>query len=577
MRAAVMARFAAARWGLLGGLHAWPRRLRAALLMAVAVAAAGAWWYSFGQPSASATSLVASGTIEAEEVSLAAETGGRITSVPAEEGQPVRAGELLAEVDSSLLAAQLRQADAAVGVARANLALLEAGARPEDVRQAEAARAQAVALRDAAAKAWENAKALRDEPQDLIAKIDSAAPQLDSAKARMDQVQQGAREADLQAARAAVAAARSQMVQAQALSQAQEKALTEMLEAAKARLTLVTRGPRVEDIQSAERALDQARNTLWATQIDRDGIKGNKRLPEYQGKAADARVAAAETAVQAAEIQLAKLKAGPTAEEVRIAEAAVRQAEAELEAKRATESPTLQAARAALDSAEARLRQLQAGATDEELRIAQAAQQQAERNLADLVALRDRPLALNAQVDAAQGQYLAAEEAVKAADARLEAVRNGPTEQQLVVAREQVRQAEAAREVLRVQMDKTKVMAPADGLVTEVFARAGEMASPGSRLVGVANLDTVKLTVYVPEDKVGRLSLGQPVEVAVDSYPGQAFAGEVVLIGSKAEFTPRNVQTQRERANTVFAVKVSIPNGEHKLKPGQPADVTFRW
>ena len=63
----------------------------------------------------------------------------------------------------------------------------------------------------------------------------------------------------------------------------------------------------------------------------------------------------------------------------------------------------------------------------------------------------------------------------------------------------------------------------------------------------------------------------------MDSFPGQTFAGEVVLVGSTAEFTPRNVQTQKERANTVFAVKVKIPNPEGHLKPGQPADVVFRW
>jgi multidrug resistance efflux pump len=88
----------------------------------------------------------------------------------------------------------------------------------------------------------------------------------------------------------------------------------------------------------------------------------------------------------------------------------------------------------------------------------------------------------------------------------------------------------------------------------------------------VANLDEVKLTVYIPENRYGRIQLGQQVTVEVDSYPDKTYAGEVIHIASEAEFTPRNVQTKEERVNTVFAVKILIPNPEHELKPGMPAD-----
>ncbi|NIN69680.1 MAG: HlyD family efflux transporter periplasmic adaptor subunit, partial [Anaerolineae bacterium] len=84
----------------------------------------------------------------------------------------------------------------------------------------------------------------------------------------------------------------------------------------------------------------------------------------------------------------------------------------------------------------------------------------------------------------------------------------------------------------------------------------GETASPGGTLLAIANLDEVKLTVYIPENRFGRIQLGQPVSVGVDSFPGKAYEGEVVYISSEAEFTPRNVQTQEERVNTVFAVKI---------------------
>ena len=69
--------------------------------------------------------------------------------------------------------------------------------------------------------------------------------------------------------------------------------------------------------------------------------------------------------------------------------------------------------------------------------------------------------------------------------------------------------------------------------------------------------------------------LEQLVEVSVDSFPGETFLGQVVWISDKAEFTPKNVQTKEERVNTVFAVKVRIPNPDHKLKPGLPADAVL--
>jgi multidrug efflux pump subunit AcrA (membrane-fusion protein) len=82
----------------------------------------------------------------------------------------------------------------------------------------------------------------------------------------------------------------------------------------------------------------------------------------------------------------------------------------------------------------------------------------------------------------------------------------------------------------------------------------------------------VTLTVYVPEPDIGKLSLGQEVDVFVDSFPGEAFTGHITYISDNAEFTPKNVQTREERVNTVFAVKIQLDNPDHRLKPGMPAD-----
>jgi multidrug resistance efflux pump len=89
-------------------------------------------------------------------------------------------------------------------------------------------------------------------------------------------------------------------------------------------------------------------------------------------------------------------------------------------------------------------------------------------------------------------------------------------------------------------------------------------------------LDEVKLTVYVTEDQFGKIKLGDPASVTVDSFPDKAFTGEVVYISDEAEFTPRNIQTAESRSTTVYAVEIRLPNPDHSLKPGMPADATIQ-
>ena len=144
------------------------------------------------------------------------------------------------------------------------------------------------------------------------------------------------------------------------------------------------------------------------------------------------------------------------------------------------------------------------------------------------------------------------------------------------MAEAQVRQAEAAVRLVDAQIAQLTLTAPMDGVVTIRSGQAGETAIAGAPLLTIANLDEVTLVIYVPENRVGQVRLGQEVEVRVDSFPERAFVGHVANIAGEAEFTPRNVQTQEERVNLVFAVKVRLPNPDHALKPGMPADATIR-
>ena len=135
--------------------------------------------------------------------------------------------------------------------------------------------------------------------------------------------------------------------------------------------------------------------------------------------------------------------------------------------------------------------------------------------------------------------------------------------------------AEASVKTLNIQLEKTKVYAPIGGVVLARNLEEGELVNAGSQVMKVGNLDEVKVTVYIPEDQYGMINLGQEVVVTVDSFPEKTYAGKVTYISDEAEFTPSNVQTVEGRKSTVFAVDVTLPNPDHDLKSGMPADVKF--
>jgi len=118
-----------------------------------------------------------------------------------------------------------------------------------------------------------------------------------------------------------------------------------------------------------------------------------------------------------------------------------------------------------------------------------------------------------------------------------------------------------------------KVRSPINGIVLTRAIEPGEVALGGSTLFVVADLHDISLTVYVPEERYGQISLGGVYPVTVDSFPGEVFWGTVIHIADEAEFTPRNVQTVKGRKNTVYAVKLNLSNPTLALKPGMPADV----
>ncbi|MCL6449764.1 MAG: efflux RND transporter periplasmic adaptor subunit [Acetobacteraceae bacterium] len=239
-------------------------------------------------------------------------------------------------------------------------------------------------------------------------------------------------------------------------------------------------------------------------------------------------------------------------------------------------------ARAALDAAEASLANLRAGTRSEQLRQAeeavsqaQAVRDQAAANLETVRSLLAQGAATQSQLDAAATQARTSEAAYAQALAQLDLLRAGATSHALRMQSAQVEQARAALELAELHLEQTTVASPSNGVLVSVGVEPGEVVPVGAAVAVVADLSRLWIRVYVPEADLGKVSVGQRVKVRVDAFPGQEFSGRVAWISSRAEFTPKNVQTREERVNMVFAVKVALDDSGGRLKPGMPADVTF--
>ena len=183
-------------------------------------------------------------------------------------------------------------------------------------------------------------------------------------------------------------------------------------------------------------------------------------------------------------------------------------------------------------------------------------------------------------------EVAAAEARVASAERELEKWSEGPDPDALALAEARVSNAQAqvaaARSQLEAQLDaidleleKYVVRAPVSGVLIIRNVEPGELILPGAPAMTIGQLDDLTLTVYVPEDRYGQISLGDLALATVDSYPAETFEAVVTRISDRAEFTPRNVQTEEDRRSTVYAIVLSVEDPDGKLKPGMPADVEF--
>jgi len=430
------------------------------VIVVVALLAAGVVYLYRASEAETSGPLKASGTVEAVEVQVGPELGGRVVEVMVKEGDAVQTGDPLFRLDDTLLQAQRRQAEAAVAAtqaalrtAQANLDRIKAGPREQEVAEAEAAEA--------------------------------------AAQAQLDRLVHGPTPEQIASARQAVAVAQ-------------------------ANLDRVKAGPTPDQVTAAEAQVKLAEATLKQAHARYDPIAWR---PDIGALPQSLQMEQATIQYEQAQANYQNLLNGATPEEIKVAQQQVAQAQAALNEVLAGARPEdVAAAQANLQSAQARLDLVKAGARPEDLAAAQA------------------------QVDAAQANLA---------------------------------QAQAQLDLINVQLNKLVVRAPTRGVVVTRDIEPGEVIQAGATVLTIDQLDDLTITVYIPEDRYGQISLGARAAVTVDSFPGETFEATVTHIADRAEFTPRNVQTEERRRTTVFAVKLSVLDPAGRLKPGMPADVRF--
>ena len=165
-----------------------------------------------------------------------------------------------------------------------------------------------------------------------------------------------------------------------------------------------------------------------------------------------------------------------------------------------------------------------------------------------------------------------AKAALDEANANCALVKEGPRKEQIDQARARLDQSQQALAVARTRLDYATLPSPVPGVVLSKNVEAGEYVSPGTPIVTVADLQDVYLRAYIDETDLGRVKLGQRARITTDTYPDKIYEGVIAFISDQAEFTPKNVQTRKERVKLVYRIKINIRNANMELKPGMPAD-----
>ncbi len=436
-------------------------------------------------------------------------------------GQQVKAGDVLARIDTAALENAVLQAEAALTVAQDNLAQVSAPYTELDLLQATVAVTQAQASLLQAQKNLEQAKnpyTALDRLQAAVA-VTQAEVALKEAQENLADVKAGPTEAELASAEAALKSAQAQY----------EKLLA---------------APDPDTVENAKLALDQAKNSLWSAQMNRDAVCG--QVPQggssVQCDTAKVNVLNAEIKVYQAEKDY--YAAQEPASEVDLASAAaqVKQAQAALQQLR--QSPTALA-----------IAQAEAKVTQAEYNLAQA--QDALAKIESGPSIED--------IQVAEAQVAQAEYNLAQAQNTLAKVKSGPRAEDVRVAEAQVVNAQANLDEAKAALAAATMVAPFDGTVISVGAEVGDPVSTGQVIVTIADLENLQILATIDETDISKVEVGQRVEITFDAFPNKRFSGQVLEVP---------LQGTLNQSVVVYSVPISLEGAEDTpLKAGMTANL----
>lgn len=280
---------------------------------------------------------------------------------------------------------------------------------------------------------------------------------------------------------------------------------------------------------------------------------------ELQDQATLQEISQAEAAVEAAQARLQQLLTGSRPQEIQAAKANLEQTQADAVKRKADMERAEKLYKSHFISAQ------EWDSAKNAYEVASANQKKAEENYALIL---EGPR--KEEIDAARAQREQAQAGLKLAKARriqVEVLRR-----ERVTAQAQVKEAVSAIEVIDTQIGYSQLKAPLSGVVLVKNTEAGEFVVPGGAVVTLGDIEKPWLKAFIAEGDLGKVKLGQKVSVTTDSYRGKLYPGKITFISSEAEFTPKNVQTAKERVKLVYRIKVALENPHRELKPGMPAD-----
>lgn len=297
----------------------------------------------------------------------------------------------------------------------------------------------------------------------------------------------------------------------------------------------------------------------------------------------DHEVSLRKSELAAAESKLAELEAGSRPEEIEQAEAGVARARALVgELEKGSRAQEIQAAQAGVDAARAEVARVELDYNRyKKLLEERAVPQRQFEQMRSAYEVAKARLAEAAErfslieEGPRKGDIDQAKAALSEVEARLELARNGPRQEVIEQARAQVDRARQALALAETHLGYTEIYAPVSGIVLAEHVESGEYVNPGTPVVTIGDLQHAWLRAFIDEMDLGRVKPGQAVNVYTDGFPGKAYPGRISFIASEAEFTPKSIQTEKERVKLVYRIKVDIENSSLELKPGMPADAVI--